>query len=265
LNSCSLLVSTYNRPDALGLCLKTVAQQNILPVEVVIADDGSGEETTKLIEKFQKDFPVPVKHVWHPDEGFRAAAIRNKGIALCTQDYIVQIDGDIIIHPKFIQDHIEMQKPGYFIVGSRVMLSPEQTKRLLQQGSVDFKKLSREKFAFNGLRNRFLRNQLARLYKIKGRHQFYAKGANLAFYKEDMVRINGYNEAFVGWGSEDRDVAIRLMNAGVKKLSIKMGAVCYHLYHKLNERNNELRNEKLMYEAIDKKLVRAKDGLDKYL
>ena len=172
LNSCSLLVSTYNRPEALGLCLKTVAQQTILPAEIVIADDGSTEETANLIKNIQKDFPVPIKHAWHPDEGFRAAAIRNKGIALCTQDYIVQIDGDIIIHPKFIADHLEMKTPGYFIVGSHVMLSPEQTERLMKQGFVDFRKLSREKFAFNGLRNRFLRNQFARLYKTKGNDEF---------------------------------------------------------------------------------------------
>ena len=265
MNSCSLLISTYNRPDALSLCLKTVLRQSILPAEVVIADDGSTEETANVIKKIQKNFPVPLKHAWHPDEGFRAAAIRNKGIALCTTNYIVQIDGDIIIHPKFIADHLEMQRPGYFIVGSRVMLSPEQTAKLIRQDYVDFKKLSREKFALNGLRIRFLRNLLAALYKTKGRHKFYAKGANIAFYKEDIVRINGYNEAFVGWGSEDRDVAIRLMNAGVKKLSIKMGAVCYHLYHKWNERNNELHNEDLMNEAIDKKLVWAQDGLNKYL
>jgi glycosyltransferase involved in cell wall biosynthesis len=245
--------------------LKTVLQQSILPAEVVIADDGSAEGTSSLIKEFQKNFPVPLKHAWHPDEGFRAAAIRNKGIALCTTGYIVQIDGDIIIHPKFIEDHLEMQRAGHFMVGSRVMLSPEQTERLIKQGYVDFKKLSREKLALNGLRNRFLRNLLARLYKTKGKHKFYAKGANIAFYKNDILRINGYNETFVGWGSEDRDVAIRLMNAGVKKLSIKMGAVCYHLYHKLNERNNELHNEDLMYEAISKKLVWAENGLDKYL
>lgn len=265
MNSCSLLVSTYNRPGALGLCLKTVLQQSILPAEVVIADDGSTEETANLIKELQKSFPIPLKHAWHPDEGFRAAAIRNKGIALCTTNYIVQIDGDIIIHPKFIQDHLEMQTPGYFIVGSRVMLSPEETERLIRQGFVDFKKLNKGKFVFNGLRNRFLRNQLARLYKTKGKHKFYAKGANIAFYKTDIVHVNGYNEAFVGWGSEDRDVAIRLMNSGVKKLSVKMGAVCYHLYHKLNERNNELHNEDLMHEAINKKIVWAEDGLNKYL
>jgi glycosyltransferase involved in cell wall biosynthesis len=240
-------------------------QQALLPTDVVIADDGSTEETTNLIRDFQKNFPIPLKHAWHPDEGFRAAAIRNKGIALCSSDYVIQIDGDIIIHPKFIADHIEMKQPGYFIVGSRVMLSPKQTSKLIQQGFVDFKKLSGEKIAFNGFRNRFLRNQLAKFYKTKGKHKFYAKGANLAFHKKDIVRINGYNEAFVGWGSEDRDVAIRLMNAGVKKLSIKMGAICYHLYHKLNERNNELRNEDLMHEAINKKLVWAEDGLNKYL
>jgi len=265
LDSCSLLISTYNRPEALDLCLKTVGQQSVLPAEVVIADDGSTEETALLIKEFQKKFPVPVKHAWHPDEGFRAAAIRNKGLALCTQDYIVQIDGDIIIHPEFISDHLEMKTPGYFIVGSRVMLSPEQTKELIKQGHVDFKKLSRKKVAWNGWRNRFLRGMLARLYKTRGRHKFYAKGANIAFYKEDIIRVNGYNEEFVGWGSEDREVAIRLMNAGVKKLSIKMGAVCYHLYHKRNARTNELHNEDLMNEAIQKKSVWAENGLNKYL
>jgi predicted glycosyltransferase involved in capsule biosynthesis len=145
------------------------------------------------------------------------------------------------------------------------MLSSAETERLIKQGFVDFKKLNKGKFVLNGFRNRFLRNQLATLYKTKGKHRFYAKGANIAFYKKDIVQINGYNEAFVGWGSEDRDVAIRLMNAGVKKLSIKMGAVCYHLYHKLNERSNELRNEYLMHEAINKKIVWAEDGLNKYL
>ena len=265
LNSCSLLISTYNRPDALGLSLKTVLQQTVLPAEVVIADDGSTEETGSLIKEFQKNFPIPLKHAWHPDEGFRAAAIRNKGIALCTQQYIIQIDGDIIIHPKFIADHVEMRRKGYFMVGSRVMLSPEQTTQLIKQGYVDFKKLSKEKFALNGLRNRFFRKLLAEFYKTKGQHKFYAKGANIAFYKDDIIRINGYNEAYVGWGSEDRDVAIRLMNAGVSKLSIKMGAVCYHLYHKRNDRKNELRNEDLMHEAIAKKLVWAEDGLNKYL
>jgi len=265
LDSCSLLISTYNRPDALNLCLKTALQQIVLPAEIVIADDGSTEDTANLIREFQKNAPVPVRHVWHPDEGFRAATIRNKGIALCTQDYIVQIDGDIIIHPKFIQDHLEMKKPGYFIVGSRVMLTPQQTAKLIKQGNVDFRKLRRETIAFNSFRSRFLRNLLAGLYKTKGKHKFYAKGANIAFFRNDIIAVNGYNEAYVGWGSEDRDVAIRLMNAGVKKLSIKMSAVCYHLYHQLNERNNELRNEDLMHEAIDKKLVWVKDGLDKYL
>ena len=163
MKSCSLLVSTYNRPDALGLCLKTVLQQSILPAEIIIADDGSTDETASLIKSFQENFPVPIKHAWHPDEGFRAAAIRNKGVALCTQDYIVQIDGDIIIHPKFIEDHLEMRETGYFIVGSRVMLSPSQTTRLIKQGYVDFRKLGRENFSFNSLRNRFLRNLLSSL------------------------------------------------------------------------------------------------------
>jgi glycosyltransferase involved in cell wall biosynthesis len=263
--NCSLIISTYNWPQALSLCLQSVRNQKVLPKEVIIADDGSSEETANLLKNLQKDFPVPLKHVWHADEGFRAAAIRNKAIALCSQDYIIQIDGDIMIHSRFIKDHLEMRRPGHFVVGSRVMLSQEETARLIKQGFADLKRLGGKKLAFNGLRNRFLRNLLANVYKTKGRHKFYAKGANIAFYKADIVRVNGYNEAFIGWGSEDREVAIRLINAGVKKLSIKMGAVCYHLYHKINERHNELRNEDLMYEAIHKQLVWANDGLNKYL
>ena len=87
----------------------------------------------------------------------------------------------------------------------------------------------------------------------------------MAFFKKDLITVNGYNEAFKGWGREDREIAIRLNNAGIKKQSIKMGAVCYHLYHKLTSKHNALENEALRDEAITKKLVSAQEGLNKYL
>lgn len=261
----ALLISTYNRPDALKLCLQSVQRQKVLPLEVVVADDGSGEATREMINAIQKDFPVPIRHVWHPDDGFRVATIRNKGIAATTADYIIQIDGDILMHPEFIADHLEMKKAGYFVVGSRVMLSEKDTEALLKKGSIPSSFFDRQKLAFNGMRNRFLRRMLGRLYKIEGRHRFYAKGCNIAFFRSDLLKVNGYNEAYTGWGSEDRDIAIRLMNASIKKLSIKMGAVCYHLYHTVNSRNNEIKNEGLMHEAINRKLVWAEKGLSQYL
>src|SRR5215216_4307543 len=137
MDKCSLLIATYNWPVALELCLKSVLNQKILPDEVIIADDGSKEETRILIEGFQKSFPVPLYHIWQPDEGFQLAKIRNKGIVAARFPYIIQIDGDLILHPLFIKDHLQLKKQGYFTTGSRVMLSHETTQRLSQNHSIE--------------------------------------------------------------------------------------------------------------------------------
>mgnify|MGYP001281105870 CR=1 FL=1 len=265
MTSCSLIIATYNWPQALNLCLKSVLQQTMLPAEVLIADDGSREDTADLIKEYQKNFPVPLRHIWHPDEGFRLAAIRNKAIVAANEDYIIQIDGDLILHPQFVADHLEMKRAGYFVAGSRVMLSEKVSKKLLDNNSIDLKIFGDQKLIINGMRSRFLRRILADRYKIKGRHKYYVKGCNMAFFKRDLIRVNGYNEAFKGWGSEDRELATRLINAGVKKQSIKMGAVCYHLYHKLTSKHNALQNQALMREAVEKGITEAEDGLKKYL
>ena len=264
--SCSLLISTYNWPEALEICLQSVANQHTLPAEIIIADDGSGNATREVVDAFKKRTSIPVQHVWHPDDGFRLAAIRNKGIAVAQTDYIIQIDGDLILHPYFITDHLELRAPGYFVTGSRVLLSSETTSRLIQNKSIDIKKynVGQSNF-FNGLRSSSIRDFMARRYKTKGRHKFYVKGCNMAFWKKDLITVNGYNEAFTGWGREDSEIAIRLMNAGIEKQFMKMGGICYHLYHKVASREMEARNIAMMENAIKHKTVMASEGLNKYL
>jgi len=263
--SCSLIISTYNWPDALNLCLKSVLNQRLLPGEVIIADDGSKEETKRLISEFQKNFPIELKHIWHADEGFRLAAIRNKAIAASAAEYIIQIDGDLVLQPHFVIDHLAMRKPGYFVAGSRVMLSKKSTENLLNHKSIDVKKYSPPRLDMNSIRSSMLRKFLASRYKAEGRYTFYAKGCNMAFFKTDLIKVNGYNETFTGWGSEDREMTIRLINAGVKKHFLKNGGICYHLYHASPSKEMELRNEELMNQAIVSKSIWAEDGLNKYL
>jgi glycosyltransferase involved in cell wall biosynthesis len=264
--SCSLIISTYNWPAALQLCLLSVKNQKLLPAEVIVADDGSGKNTEDLISSFKKDFPIPLKHVWHPDEGFRLAAIRNKAIAASESEYIVQIDGDLILHRHFIWDHVQFRRKKFFVTGSRVMLSEESTEALLYYHSIDIKKYAKGKTNLaNGIRNKFIRNLLAERYKNQGRHKYYVKGCNMAFWKKDLLAVNGYNEAFTGWGREDSEVAIRLMNYGIKKQFIKMAGICYHLHHKVASKDLEERNLLLMHEAIDNGTIKAADGLSKYL
>ena len=138
LPTCSLIISTYNWPQALQLCLESVRQQKVMPQEVFIADDGSGEETRTLIQQFQKNFPVPLHHVWHPDNGFQRAKILNRTIAQTNNHYVVQIDGDVIVHPRFVEDHLSLATEGRFLAGGGINLSQEISKEVLAKKTANF-------------------------------------------------------------------------------------------------------------------------------
>lgn len=129
----SLVIATYNWPQALECSLKSVLRQSRLPDEVIIADDGSTPQTAALIETYRALFPVPLLHIWQPDEGFQLARIRNKAIAAAQSDYIVQIDGDLVLHRNFISDHCAFSEPGFFATGGRVLLGKSFSEKVLAQ------------------------------------------------------------------------------------------------------------------------------------
>ena len=131
--STSLIISTYNRSDALELCVKSVLRQSLLPDEIIIADDGSKEDTGELIHQLAASSEVPIIHVWHEDLGFRLASIRNKAIAKASKEYIIQIDGDIVLHKDFVKDHVHFAKKGSFVTGSRVLIREGLTKKMLAE------------------------------------------------------------------------------------------------------------------------------------
>ena len=260
----SLNISTYNWPGALNLCLLSVKALKTLPDEVVIADDGSTDSTRRLIENFQSDFPVPIKHIWQPDEGFQLARIRNKAIAASTGDYIIQIDGDLILHPKFVADHIAFSKKDTFVSGSRVMVDLNYSRKLLEAEKPIVNIFDKDvRNRSNGVRIRILSNYLSERYRIND--MLYMRGCNMAFWREDLVKVNGYNEEFTGWGREDNEVAVRLMNNGVRKRIIKFGGVVFHIYHPEKSRSGLERNDDILQDAILNKKTFSKVGLDQYL
>jgi len=134
----TLIITTYNWPESLLLVFKSIQCQTILPDEVIIADDGSTIETKELINNFKKDSNFNIIHSWQEDVGFRASRSRNKAIYNSSGDYIVLIDGDSILHPQFIKDHIDRSEPGYFTQGSRVLLSERGTKKTLDKKNIIF-------------------------------------------------------------------------------------------------------------------------------
>ncbi|MGB8192620.1 MAG: glycosyltransferase family 2 protein [Chitinophagaceae bacterium] len=265
--TCSLVVSTYNRPDALELCLESILRQTQLPDEVVVADDGSGEVTHALVQSFQQKASVPVRHVWQPDEGYQLARIRNRAFAAASGEYIIQIDGDLLLDENFVSDHLKMSKPGRFVSGTRTMMDAELTQKLLTKeiSAKDILKFPEHLVKrHNAVRSGPLR-EISYLLERNRRNYKYVLGCNMAFWKKDLLSVNGYNESFKGWGKEDNELTVRLQNAGVQLRFIKFGAVVYHLYHTVADLSSVPANEEKLLQTIEQRITFVPRGMNTYL
>ena len=257
----SLIISTYNWPRALELCLDSVMRQSTMPSEILIADDGSGASTREVVEHFAGLSPVPLRHIWHEDRGFRLAAIRNKAIAASQGEYIIQIDGDLILHRDFIRDHAAFARKGYFVTGSRGIITEMLTQKVLKGEIPSLTPLMRGvRNSNNVMRIPFL----ARLYRTLGPTRF-VKGCNMAFWRDDLIRVNGYDEAFTGWGREDTELAVRLNNSGIRQQCMKFCGVVFHLYHGKQDRTTLSTNEERYQQSLREHRTRCEKGLDSHL
>jgi glycosyltransferase involved in cell wall biosynthesis len=262
----SLIVSTYNWPQALELCLLSALNQSVKPTEIVVADDGSKQETINLVEKFIKSSEIPIVHVWQEDNGFQLAQIRNKAFAKSIGDYIIQVDGDVILHHHFVKDHISLARKNCLIQGGRVVLGSKISEKIIAAKKIDISIFGNGiKRREEGIRLIPLSNFLSTRYRNKY-PIYYARGANMSFWKADLLKINGYNEDFSGWGHEDSDLTARMLNAGSTKLILKFGGIVYHLYHREHHsKENDAQNEKLLKQTVEAKLIYIPKGIDQYL
>jgi hypothetical protein len=258
----ALLISTYNWPEALDLVLKSAMEQTILPTELLIADDGSRKETQLLIEQFQLISKIPIRHFWQEDMGFRKSKILNKMLAQTTADYIIQVDGDCILHPHFVEDHIKNAEKGVYLYGSRVNIVEEFVEGIFKEGKINFNLFSKEiKNKTRSLHIPFFSG----LYKAHKGISRKFRGCNVSFWREDFLVINGYNEDYEGWGREDSDLVIRMGNYGVKAKRLRYAGIVFHIHHKVNSKDNYELNDKMQNENIANQTVRIKNGIDQYL
>lgn len=258
----ALVISTYNWPEALKVVLQSFKKQTFLPKEILIADDGSGEETATLIKHFQQSFSIPVKHIWQEDKGFRKAAILNQAIAATSADYIIQIDGDCIAHRNFIEDHISGALTQTYLFGSRVNIKPEAVPNVLKQ---NFKGFS---FSNSAIRNKTRNIRIPLLQKMYSRDSRFSsktRGCNLSYWREDFLAVNGYDETMEGWGREDSELVLRMLNNGVKGKRLRYGGIVYHIHHKEKSKDKLAENTLIQQRTIEEKKTWCKEGIDKYL
>ena len=263
----AVIVPTYNRPDALAAVLEGYAAQGDTDFELVVADDGSTRETAQLVKSFAARAPFMVAHVWQTDEGFRLAAIRNRAVAATAADYIVFTDGDCVPPRTFVHQHRRLAEPGWFLSGSRILLSERLTRKVVEQ------RLPIHRWTLaDWVRNRGDVNRLiplvhlpdGRFRKIRSQAWEGVKTCNLSLWRVDLARVNGVDESYSGWGLEDSDLVIRLLHAGVRHKSARFAAPVFHLWHRENDRSRLPENQIRLQEVLHSDRVRARRGLDQY-
>jgi glycosyltransferase involved in cell wall biosynthesis len=251
-----VIVTTYNRPDALALALEGYLSQKDRDFELIVADDGSTIETEKIITRYKDKNVINIRHVWQEDKGFRAAQIRNRAIAETSADYVIFSDGDCVPLPDFVDQHKYLAEQNWFVAGSRILLSESFTLNVLK-GNIP---------VYNWRMNQWITARINKdinrlsplmslpisnlLRKVTPNSWHSVMTCNMAAWKNDLIKVNGFDENYVGWGLEDSDLVIRLLHANILRKSARFSSPILHLWHKENDREclpeNRLRLEELM-------------------
>lgn len=268
----SVVITTYNKPEWLSKVLLGYSVQTNPNFEIVIADDGSKEETRELIRWYQENTSLDIQHVWHEDSGFQKCVILNKAIMASKYDYLLFTDDDCVPRNDFVNVHLQNAEAGYFLSGGYLKLSEEVTERVTKE----------DIFQQNIFNIKWLvENGQARTFKLSkvSRFGFYTSlmnwgtptrptwnGHNVSGFKSDIISVNGYNED-MNYGGLDRELGERLMNKGIKGRQIRYKAICVHLDHPRPYKKKDLmsRNRAIRDRVIKERIVFTPNGIDKYM
>lgn len=265
----AVIVTTYNRPDALAAVLEGYCVQSDRDFSLVVADDGSTRDTAEVVQQFARRDGMRLTHVWQEDRGFRAAAIRNRAIASTNADYLVFTDGDCIPSHDFVKAHKALAEPGYFLGSNRVLLGEAFSHRVLRE------QIPVHRWGWGEWARAWMRRDVNRLLPLLSLpYGAFRKGAsnrwegiktcNFSAWRSDLDYVNGLDESYEGWGLEDSDLVIRLIHAGVKHKNARCAAPVFHLWHHEQDRRYLPENQKRLDELLQSTTIRAAAGLDQY-
>lgn len=261
----AVIISTYNRPRALDLVLQGYAHQTVSPSQIIIGDDGSGQDTLAIIEKWRA-LGLPILHCWHEDNGFRKTIVMNKAIREIVACSVIFTDGDCIPFPTFVHDHVAYAEPGFMLAGPRILGSQSYTNRL-EMGTDSCERRSAWYWFLRRLTGDI--NRLGPIFrlpdgawrKVSPTKWQTVRGCNFSVETRHLWAVGGFDESLQGWGYEDSDLAVRLINAGIQIKSLRYAAPLLHLWHKEESRSQESQNYHHLMETITSRRIRAVTGL----
>lgn len=267
----SVIVTTYNRPDALGKVLESLGRCPEDDFEVIVADDGSTEDTRDVIVGMKARVAYPLLHVWQQDLGFRAGASRNRAAACCSAPYIVFLDGDCVVSADFVAAHLSLARKRCLVGGHRILLGPDLTNAILRSelsiADLDDSSLGRwlwRRCTGEVTKVSALFDPRPRIWPSHSPKRWRGvKSANVGLWREDLIAVNGFDESFQGWGYEDSDLVIRLMRNGIARIDARHCCLVYHLWHRENDRTREQENLNRL-QVSHRSPIRCEHGLDQH-
>ncbi|HEY3402520.1 MAG TPA: glycosyltransferase family 2 protein [Ohtaekwangia sp.] len=240
----SVIIATYNNPAWLEKVLWGYEVQTYDNFEVLIADDGSGEDTLKVIERFKNNSHLRIIHVWHEDKGYRKCQILNKAIAASSSPYLIFTDGDCIPRADFVATHIQHAQKGFFLSGGAVRLPMRTSCTISREDIIEGSAFDLHWLNANGHSKKLFKNLkltsrpwIAKLMNIITPAKATWNGGNSSGWKEDILRINGFDER-MEYGGQDRELGERLKNSGIRAKQIRYSAICIHLDHSRSYKTN---------------------------
>ena len=257
--ACAVIVTTYDWPEALRVTLFSISGQSVSPSEVIVADDGSGPETAKVVKEVLGRSNLKWRHVCHEHKGVRQSRIKNLAVRHSEYPYLIFVDQDTVLHPDFVADHLSMAQEGVFLQGKRSLLPDSYTKKVLADGRFRppapwLRGLGNRK---NTLRSPVLGRLLARPKKF----ETALRGCNLSMFLSDFLKVDGFDEVFDGsWGREDSDICYRLFHAGLRIKNLWHLALQYHLCHEVTRNWEKERLDGELSRSVVEERIKAVKG-----
>jgi glycosyltransferase involved in cell wall biosynthesis len=270
--SISVIITTYNQPEWLEKVLWGYESQSFKNFEIIIADDGSGPETKRIVDSFIAKKTLDIKHVWHPDVGYQKCTILNKAIAQSKNDYILFSDGDCIPRADFIEVHIKGAEPGYFLSGGAIRLTQSISNEINEDDVKNQIVFDRGWLIKRGLKNNLKNTKLIKAKFFGSFMNFITtakatwNGGNSSGWKIDIIAVNGFNED-LHYGGQDREFGERMKNLGLRSKQIRYSAICLHLDHPRPYKTTDSikRNTNTRQFVQKAKIARTNNGLSQWL